>query len=392
MTNDTLNTYTYDAENRITQVNGSLATYTYLGGLRVQRQFGGTTVYVYSGTVPIAEYNAGDPVNQPRREYIYSGAQRLATIDASTGTTYQFSDHLSTRVEADGSANVTRTFGHFPFGEIWYETGATSRWKFTTYERDSESGLDYADFRFYSSRVGRFMSADLLPGSPSDPQSLDRYAYVLGDVTDRLDPLGLRDCLILTPDGRSYVQHNCQATPDHPDTGPFDPSTAMGADVCLGGPMNAGGDCLRPTPNPEMGCKYNDGCHNNRQPKKSPTEDAKDPTKLPLCEEVFLDAFKDAMAPLVPGVDPVETLVQAGALYYYNRALGYAIERGLTYPFKSSVFRGLLGTSQDLAASVPLLSLDGALLYADIVEANAARQGQCRQSAFSAGATQGVVP
>jgi RHS repeat-associated protein len=198
MTNDTNYGYTFDAENRITQVKSGptvVASYTYLGALRVKRDFGGTTVYVYSGSVPIAEYAAGAQLNQPNKEYIYSGSQLLATVDASTGLSYQYPDHLSTRVEADANASVTRTFGHFPFGETWYETGAASKWKFTTYERDSESGLDYADFRYYSSRLGRFMQADLLAGNVGNPESLDHYTYVLNDPENLVDPLGLLTCV-----------------------------------------------------------------------------------------------------------------------------------------------------------------------------------------------------
>jgi RHS repeat-associated protein len=193
MTSDSLSSYAYDAENRLTQVNpgaSPTATYTYLGALRVQRQFGGTTVYVYAGSLPIAEYAAGAAANQPNREYVYSGGQLLATIDASTGLSYQFPDHLSTRVEADASGNVTRTFGHLPFGESWYETGTASKWKFTTYERDQESGLDYAQFRFDSSRLGRFMSMDPLAGTADNPQSLNRFAYVLNNPVNFVDPSG----------------------------------------------------------------------------------------------------------------------------------------------------------------------------------------------------------
>ena len=57
MTNDGLNTYTYDAESRIKTMNGSGATYSYDGaGLRVKKVASGvTTRYIYSGTRVIAE-------------------------------------------------------------------------------------------------------------------------------------------------------------------------------------------------------------------------------------------------------------------------------------------------------------------------------------------------
>jgi len=134
---------------------------------------------------------AGAQLNQPNKGYIYSGSQLLATSDASTGLSYQYPDHLSTRVEADANGVITRTFGHFPFGDVWYETGTATKWKFTTYERDSESQLDYAQFRFDSSRLGRFMSQDLLGGDLDNPESLDLYTYVLNDPSNLTDSAGL---------------------------------------------------------------------------------------------------------------------------------------------------------------------------------------------------------
>jgi RHS repeat-associated protein len=49
---------------------------------------------------------------------------------------------------------------------------------FTSYERDSESGNDYAQARYYVSRLGRFSSTDPLAGNTGDPQSLNRYVLV----------------------------------------------------------------------------------------------------------------------------------------------------------------------------------------------------------------------
>ncbi len=64
-------------------------------------------------------------------------------------------------------------------------------------ERDSESGLDYAIFRYDNSRLGRFMTPDPIAGSLANPQSLNRYAYVLNNPINLIDPLGLtsHDCI-----------------------------------------------------------------------------------------------------------------------------------------------------------------------------------------------------
>ena len=144
-------------------------------------------MYTFSGSKVVAEYVNG----ALSKEYVYAGSTLLAT-HAGSATTYSYPDHLSTRVEADANGAVTRTFGHYPFGETWYQTGTASKWKFTSYQRDSESGLDYAIFRYHSSNLGRFMSADPLAGNISAPQSLNRYTYVLNDPINLIDPLGLR--------------------------------------------------------------------------------------------------------------------------------------------------------------------------------------------------------
>ena len=64
---------------------------------------------------------------------------------------------------------------------------------FTSYERDSHSGTDYAVNRHYANVVGCFHSAD--PFKPSadatKPQSWNRYAYVMNAPIDSIDPLGL---------------------------------------------------------------------------------------------------------------------------------------------------------------------------------------------------------
>lgn len=84
--------------------------------------------------------------------------------------------------------------GHYPFGESWYASSTTTKWQFTSYERDAESTLDYAVFRYYASSIGRFMTPDPLGGSIANPQSLNRFAYVLNDPINLFDPFGLGDC------------------------------------------------------------------------------------------------------------------------------------------------------------------------------------------------------
>ena len=181
---------------------GGAASYTYDGnGLRVVKslQGGTTTVSIFAGSSDIAEYDNGAAPSSPSREYIYNPAGGATTgllamisgCPSACTTTYYHQDDLSVRLTTKGSDGSIQTQeGHFPFGELWYETGPTNKWFFTSYDRDSESGLDYALARYYDSRTGTFCSADPLAGDPSDPQSWNRYPYGRNDPINMTDPSG----------------------------------------------------------------------------------------------------------------------------------------------------------------------------------------------------------
>ena len=130
------------------------------------------------------------PPASPSREYIYSGGMRLATL-TSTTTTYHHADHLSVRVNTDANGNKIGEQGHYPYGEAWYRANTTTKFIFTSYERDSESGHDYAMARYYHVPFGRFCSADPVFGSPGDPQSWNRYVYARDNPVNLTDPSGM---------------------------------------------------------------------------------------------------------------------------------------------------------------------------------------------------------
>jgi RHS repeat-associated protein len=97
-------------------------------------------------------------------------------------------------------ANMKR-HDYLPFGEelttqgkrattAGYNVADGVRQKFTSQERDTETGLDYMHARYSSSAQGRFTSADTVAGSISNPQSLNRYAYVGNNPMNFNDPTG----------------------------------------------------------------------------------------------------------------------------------------------------------------------------------------------------------
>jgi RHS repeat-associated protein len=63
------------------------------------------------------------------------------------------------------------------------------------YEWDGETGLDYAESRYYANGLGRFVSADPIIMETkrlADPQSLNLYAYVRNSPLIYVDPNGER--------------------------------------------------------------------------------------------------------------------------------------------------------------------------------------------------------
>jgi len=157
-------------------------------------QGGTTTVSIFAGSSVIAEYDNGAAPGSPSREYIYNPAggstTGLLAMISGGATTYYHQDHLSVRLTTDANGNILSQEGHYPFGEAWYESGSGNKWFFTSYDRDSETGLDYALARYYNSRTGTFCSADPLAGHPDDPQSWNRYPYGRNDPIDITDPSG----------------------------------------------------------------------------------------------------------------------------------------------------------------------------------------------------------
>ena len=83
---------------------------------------------------------------------------------------------------------------YYPFGgERPLSTGTPNHYKFTGKERDSESGLDNFGARYDSSQYGRFMTPD--PSGKqsaiiSNPQTWNKYSYVLNNPLRLVDPSG----------------------------------------------------------------------------------------------------------------------------------------------------------------------------------------------------------
>jgi len=71
-------------------------------------------------------------------------------------------------------------------------TGVSTQWSFTGEQNDA-NGLEYLRARYYDPALGRFLSRDPFGGLVAVPQSLNRYAYVLNNPVNWIDPWGLRN-------------------------------------------------------------------------------------------------------------------------------------------------------------------------------------------------------
>ena len=136
------------------------------------------------------------------KRFVFLNGHIVARRDSSTGNVYYFySDHLGSMGVVTDSLGETieNESDYYPYGGERVITTSLSdeHYKFTGKERDSESGLDMFGARYYSSNIGRFMTPDWSPtpeaipyGELSNPQSLNRYAYVKNNPTTLTDPDG----------------------------------------------------------------------------------------------------------------------------------------------------------------------------------------------------------
>jgi len=190
----------YDAEGRqnafFASNNGTsnpTMSYAFDGeGKRVKKFTSGepVTVFIYdAGGQLVAEYAPHDPNSIPEG-YV-------------PAVSYMTSDHLgSPRVVTDANGAVLSRKDFAAFGDETITTQRTAalgyvapdiRQDYTGYLKDEESGLEFAVNRYYNILHGRFTSVDPLPSSATvrNPQSFNRYSYVLNSPYKFTDPLGL---------------------------------------------------------------------------------------------------------------------------------------------------------------------------------------------------------
>jgi RHS repeat-associated protein len=155
------------------------------------------------------------PVTTTKIRVLVTGAlasySRIAEVEAYGGAAaadvrWLVSDQLGTpRMVFDrtGSLSGVARHDYLPFGEEIAAGGRTTvrgygapdgvRQHFAASERDTETGLDYMQARYYGSTMGRFISVDpvaLTVERLYDPQQINLYAYCRNNPLAFIDPTG----------------------------------------------------------------------------------------------------------------------------------------------------------------------------------------------------------
>jgi RHS repeat-associated protein len=210
MTSNGSASYVYDAENRLIATTGT--SYIYDGdGQRVEKCTEGTKPGTCASGATGTLYwrgQSGDALSETdlagnvQNTYIFFNGQRVARRDSAAAIHYYFSDHLGSHgvVENATGTSCEQDIDYYPYGGVEHDycPYGTQNYKFTGKERDSESGLDNFEARYDASSLGRFMTPDPMGGYLENPQSLNKYAYVLNNPTSLTDPTGLDSYLSCT--------------------------------------------------------------------------------------------------------------------------------------------------------------------------------------------------
>ena len=193
---DGVNTYTYDAANRLSSVTssqGSVTSYAYNGlGDRLQETRWVEPVETTNGvtTTFSMDLNAGltQALSDGTNDYIY-GVGRIAQVSA-TDTQYFLADALgSVRQLTDSTGALTLSKTYDPYGVPTTVGASASSYGFTGEYQTGDSV--YLRSRFYAPATGRFLTRDTWSGDANRPLSFNRWGYVEGNPVNLTDPTGM---------------------------------------------------------------------------------------------------------------------------------------------------------------------------------------------------------
>jgi RHS repeat-associated protein len=142
---------------------------------------------IYVGGVYEVDKASGGSIQRTVTYYPVAGAMRI-----NSTLYYTLKDHFgSASVVTDASGNILGTQRYYPYGETRLTTGTIFRDKLFTGQREMAGlGIYHYGARFYSPKLGRFLSADTIVPGYGNPQNLNRFSYVTNNPLRYTDPTG----------------------------------------------------------------------------------------------------------------------------------------------------------------------------------------------------------
>jgi len=163
---------------------------TYYFRIQATDNVSNTSAWIESGPVTIQtvrkNYHLGGQLVATRRGdevYFIHGDHPSTALRACLG---------STSLTTDINGTVVAETRYLPYGEERWTAGDAQPTDFTFTGQRAERGFGLMDYkaRYYNPRLGRFISADSIVPEPGNPQSLNRYSYVLNRPLQGGDPTG----------------------------------------------------------------------------------------------------------------------------------------------------------------------------------------------------------
>lgn len=204
MTNRDGKAIVFNSQNMPTSVQGNSGSFSLVYdplGRRVKKVSGSRTIIYFGASYEVEK----DGANQTIRKHIFAGGDRIVTIEGSSRYFYYHGDQLgSTSLVTIGDSGSHSGWyqkaSYYPFGEkigsLSYKNPEyisdpfSPRYLFTGQEEDGEAGLYNYKARLYDPFLGKFISPDPIVPAPGNPQSLNRYSYVLNNPLIYIDPTG----------------------------------------------------------------------------------------------------------------------------------------------------------------------------------------------------------